>query len=95
MLYISISISISISIEKYEDTAKEFKGFNDRLKQLNSGVAALSVLMDQHKLNMTDFENEIGKKSLFSMILNEKRTLNINHVRKLSERVNVPRQTFI
>lgn len=41
---------LCISIEKYEDTAEEFKGFNDKLKQLNSGVAALSVLMDQHKL---------------------------------------------
>jgi len=86
---------LCISIEKYEDTAEEFKGFNDRLKQLNSGVAALSVLMDQHKLNTTDFENEIGKKSLVSLILNEKRPLNLNHIRKLSERFNVPPQTFI
>ena len=86
---------LCISIEKYEDTAEEFKEFNDRLKQLNSGVAALSVLMDQHKLNTTDFENEIGKKSLVSMILNEKRPLNLNHIRKLSERFNVPPQTFI
>ena len=86
---------LCVSIEKYEDTAEEFKGFNDRLKQLNSGVAALSVLMDQHKLNTTDFENEIGKKSLVSLILNEKRPLNLNHIRKLSERFNVPPQTFI
>ncbi len=86
---------LCLSIEKYEDTAEEFKGFNDKLKQLNSGVAALSVLMDQHKLNTTDFENEIGKKSLVSLILNEKRPLNLNHIRKLSERFNVPPQTFI
>lgn len=86
---------LCISIEKYENTASEFQGFNDKLKQLNSGVAALSVLMDQHKLNTTDFENEIGKKSLVSLILNEKRPLNLNHIRKLSERFNVPPQTFI
>jgi HTH-type transcriptional regulator/antitoxin HigA len=86
---------LCISIEKYEDSAEEFKGFNDRLKQLNSGVAALSVLMDQHNLNTTDFENEIGKKSLVSLILNEKRPLNLNHIRKLSERFNVPPQIFI
>ena len=83
------------SIERYENTAPEFQDFNDKLKQLNSGVAALSVLMDQHKLNTTDFENEIGKKSLVSLILNEKRPLNLNHIRKLSERFNVPPQTFI
>lgn len=86
---------LCISIEKYENTAEEFKGFNDRLKQINSGVAALSILMDQHKLNTTDFENEIGKKSIVSMILNEKRPLNLNHIRKLSERFNVPPQVFI
>jgi HTH-type transcriptional regulator/antitoxin HigA len=86
---------LCISIEKYEDTAEEFKGFNERLKQINPGVAALSVLMDQHKLNTTDFENEIGKKSFVSMILNEKRPLNLNHIRKLAERFNVPPQIFI
>lgn len=86
---------LCISIEKYEDSAEEFKGFNERLKQINSGVAALSVLMVQHKLNTTDFENEIGKKSLVSMILNEKRPLNLNHIRKLAERFNVPPQIFI
>jgi HTH-type transcriptional regulator/antitoxin HigA len=86
---------LCISIEKYEETAQQFQGFNDQLNQLNSGVAALSVLMDQHKLNTTDFENEIGKKSLVSLILNEKRPLNLNHIRKLSERFNVPPQTFI
>nr|WP_143873167.1 type II toxin-antitoxin system HigB family toxin [Catenovulum sediminis] len=86
---------LSMSIEKYENTADEFQAFNDELKQLNSGVAALSVLMDQYKLNTTDFENEIGKKSLVSMILNGKRPLNLNHIRKLSERFNLPPQTFI
>ena len=86
---------LCVSIEKYEDLAEEFADFNERLKQLNSGVAALSMLMDQHNLNTTDFENEIGKKSLVSLILNEKRPLNLNHIRKLSERFNVPAQTFI
>lgn len=86
---------LCVSIEKYEDSAEEFADFNERLKQLNSGVAALSVLMDQHNLNTTDFGNEIGKKSLVSLILNEKRPLNLNHIRKLSERFNVPAQIFI
>jgi len=86
---------LCITIEKYEDSAEEFKGFNERLKQINPGVAVLSVLMDQHKLNTTNFENEIGKKSLVSMILNEKRPLNLKHIRKLAERFNVPPQIFI
>lgn len=86
---------LCISIDKYEGSSEQFRAFNGRLKQLNSGVAALSVLMDQHRLNTTDFENEIGKKSIVSLILNEKRPLNLNHIRKLSERFNVPPQIFI
>jgi HTH-type transcriptional regulator/antitoxin HigA len=86
---------LSTSIEKYENEAEEFVEFNQRLSELNSGVAALSVLMDQHKLNTTDFRNEIGGKSLVSMILNGKRALNIGHIRRLAERFNVPVQVFV
>ncbi len=86
---------LSASIEKYENTAEEFVEFNRRLSALDSGVSALSVLMEQHSLKTTDFENEIGGKSLVSMILNGKRQLNLKHIRKLAERFNVPVQLFI
>jgi HTH-type transcriptional regulator/antitoxin HigA len=86
---------LCISIEKYEDTAEEFKAFNANLKQITPGVAALSILIDQHKLKLDDLKDEIGGKSLVSMILNEKRPLNLNHIRKLAERFHVPPQLFI
>ncbi len=86
---------LSISIEKYENTADEFIVFNQSLSEINSGISALEVLMDQHNLNTTDFENEIGGKSLVSMILNGKRALNLKHIRKLSERFHVAPQFFI
>jgi HTH-type transcriptional regulator/antitoxin HigA len=86
---------LSISIEKYEHSGSEFASFNQRLAELKSGVAALAVLMEQHHLNTSDFENEIGGKSLVSMILNGKRALNLNHIRKLSKRLSMPPQLFI
>lgn len=86
---------LCLSIEKYENTAEEFKDFNQRISEMDSGVSVLSVLMDQHKLNTTDFSHEIGGKSLVSMILNKKRPLNLGHIRKLAERFNVPPQIFI
>jgi HTH-type transcriptional regulator/antitoxin HigA len=86
---------LCISIEKYEDTAEEFTVFNKSLSEMDSGVSALSLLMDQHSLNTTDFSNEIGGKSLVSMILNNKRPLNLGHIRKLSQRFNIPAQIFI
>jgi len=85
---------LCISIEKYENNADEFLIFNQRLSQINSGISTLAILMEQHNLNTTDFENEIGGKSLVSMILNEKRSLNLNHIRKLSERFHVSPQLF-
>ena len=84
-----------ISIEKYESTADEFKVFNQSISEMDSGLSVLAVLMDQHDLNTTDFENEIGGKSLVSMILNKKRPLNLGHIRKLAARFNVPPQFFI
>jgi HTH-type transcriptional regulator/antitoxin HigA len=86
---------LCISIDKYENTADEFQAFNQNLSEMDSGVSVLAVLMDQHNLNTTDFENEIGGKSLVSMILNEKRPLNLGHIRKLAERFHVSPQLFI
>jgi HTH-type transcriptional regulator/antitoxin HigA len=86
---------LSVSIEKYESTSNDFSEFNEKLASLNSGVAALQVLMEQYELKTTDFENEIGGKSLVSMILNGKRALNLNHIRRLTARFNIPAQLLI
>ena len=86
---------LSLSIERWENASPEFAEFNAKIAALNSGVAALRVLMDQHKLNTTDFKNEIGGKSMVSMILNNKRNLSIEHIKALSNRFGVPPQVFI
>jgi HTH-type transcriptional regulator/antitoxin HigA len=86
---------LSVSIERWENQAEEFKAFDAAVEAMDSGVAMLSVLMDQHGLNTTDFKDEIGGKSMVSMILNGTRQLNLGHIRKLSERFGVPAQLFI
>ncbi|MCP6274894.1 helix-turn-helix domain-containing protein, partial [Klebsiella pneumoniae] len=76
-------------IAQYEDEAEEFAEFNDRIAALPSGVALLRVLMDQHKLTQSDFEEEIGKKSLVSRILNGTRSLTLDHMKALARRFNI------
>ena len=86
---------LSLSIERWEEESEEFSEFNAKIESLDSGISVLRVLMDQHKLNTTDFQNEIGGKSMVSMILNSKRNLSLEHVKALSNRFGVPPQLFI
>jgi len=86
---------LAVSIARWEDTAEEFSEFNNTIDSLAGGVAMLRVLKDQYHLNNTDFQDEIGGKSMVSMILNGSRSLTLSHIKKLSQRFNVPVQYFI
>lgn len=68
---------LTMKIDKYENESPEFAEFNARVASIPSGVALLRTLMDQYQLTQSDFENEIGKKSLVSRILNG-RTAHVN-----------------
>ncbi|SAF35157.1 putative DNA-binding protein [Enterobacter kobei] len=72
---------LTAKIDKYENESAEFAEFNARFASISSGVALLRTLMDQYQLTLSDFENEIGKKSLVSRILNGQRTLTLDHMR--------------
>ena len=85
---------LSSSIERWEDGAAEFVDFNTRNAALNSGVAVLRALMDQYHLNTTDFQEEIGGKSMVSMILNGSRQLNKDHIEALSRRFKISPALF-
>lgn len=86
---------LSISIEKWEEESEEFSEFNAQIESLDSGTSVLRVLMDQQGLNTTDFKNEIGGKSMVSMILNKKRKLSLEHIKALANRFSIPPQLFI
>jgi Predicted transcription regulator containing HTH domain len=81
---------LTAKIVKYENESLEFAEFNARVASIPSGDALLRTLMDQYQLTQSDFENEIGKKSLVSRILNGQRTLTLDHMRALAKRFGVP-----
>ncbi|MBD9646368.1 helix-turn-helix domain-containing protein [Pantoea sp. PNT02] len=82
-------------IEAYENTAPEFSQWNASLTALPKGVAMLGVIMDQNNLNQSDFKEEIGGKSLVSMIMKGERQLTLDHMRSLSRRFGIPVASFI
>ena len=86
---------LAAKIDKYEDTAPEFSEFNARIAGTPSGIALLRTLMDQYSLTQSDFENEIGKKSLVSRVLNGQRALTLEHMRALGKRFNLPVSAFV
>jgi len=82
-------------IEAYESKLPEVIALHERLDAMETGVSLLRVLIDQNKLTLSDFENEIGKKSMVSLILNGKRSLTLEHVRKLATRFGISPGLFI
>lgn len=87
-------ILLTHSIEAWENVSPEFEAFNQRLMQLDDGVAVLRTLIDQHQLKIDDFQNEIGSKSLVSMILNGSRQLTREHIQALSLRFGLSPSLF-
>lgn len=86
--------ALSNVIERYEDESLRFETFNLRQAGLDPAVETLKVLMDQNGLNTTDFENEIGKKSMVSQVLTGKKHLTRAHITKLAERFGVAPAIF-
>jgi len=85
---------ISRAIENYEATQKNIIAFDKEANNMAQEISVLRVLMEQHNLTLADFKNEIGSKSLVSMILNGKRNLTKEHIRKISKRFNLNPSLF-
>ncbi|WP_392387032.1 helix-turn-helix domain-containing protein [Yersinia enterocolitica] len=51
--------------------------------------------MDQHGLNQRSFKEEIGVRSLVSMILKGERKLTLDHMKALSKSFGLPVSAFI
>lgn len=92
--YVPLIEVLAASIEKWENESEEFAEFNQRINALDDGVAVLRTLMDQYQLKADDLKNEIGSKSLVSMILNGSRKLTRDHIQALSERFHVSPAVF-
>jgi len=85
---------VSKSIEKYEAALEEVIAFDKEANNTNQEISVLRVLMSQHHLTLVDFKDEIGSKSLVSMILNGKRNLTKEHIAKISKRFNLDPAAF-
>lgn len=83
------------ALQDYEETAERFKAFNQQIESLDPGIAMLRLLIDQHGLTQSDFQQEIGGKSLVSQILSGKRSLTLGHIRALSKRFGIPAAMFV
>ena len=85
---------ISRAIEKYELSQEDIANFHKEANEIDQEISVLRVLIDQHDLTLASFEDEIGSKSLVSMILHGKRSLTKEHISKLSKRFNVNPAVF-
>ncbi|NQZ09079.1 MAG: helix-turn-helix domain-containing protein [Algicola sp.] len=83
-----------LRIERYEDTAPALAAFNLRIGDMDPGASMLRLLMEQHQLKIADFGDEIGAKSVVSMITNNKRTLTAEHIKKLALRFDISPALF-
>ncbi len=85
---------LSHTINRWEESSEEFSEFNARVKEKDTPVAVLRLLMSQHKLGVADLP-EIGSKSLVSKILNERgRQLTRQHIEALSQRFQISPALF-
>ena len=92
--YLPLIELLSASIERWEHDAEEFAQFNQRVEALDDGVAVLRTLMDQYQLKADDLREEIGSRSLVSMILNGSRKLTRDHIQALSDRFHLSPAVF-
>ena len=79
--------TLAILIESYEEEQSPIENA--------TGVEVVRFLMEQNGLKQKDLVGILGTKSTVSEILNEKRPLNLHHIRLLAERFNVKPATFL
>jgi HTH-type transcriptional regulator/antitoxin HigA len=79
-----------------ETIGKLIENYEDQNRPINecSGVEALKYLMQEHNLKQGDL-TELGSQGVVSEILAGKRILNIEQIKKVSERFQVSPLVFI
>jgi len=79
--------ALAILIEHYEENRYPVKNAD--------GIKNLKFLMGQNNLKQKDLVGIIGGKSAVSEILNGKRSLHLNHIRKLAKKFHVKPASFV
>ena len=78
---------LSILIEKYEDDNYPIEAPDP--------IEAILFRMDQMDMTKKDLADILGYKSRVSEIFSKKRKLNINMIRKLHDKMNIPYESLI
>ena len=78
---------LSMLIEKYEETKYPI--------DTPDPIEAIKFRMEQMNFNNKDLEKIIGSKSRVSEILNKKRKLTLDMIRKLNEALNIPTEVLV
>jgi HTH-type transcriptional regulator/antitoxin HigA len=82
------------SVTVYESNCLKLSHFEQDIREIDSAISTLRLLIDQYSLSSSDLKEEIGSKSLVSMILSGKRSLTKDHIYRLSERFNLDPSVF-
>ena len=82
-------------ISRYEANRPDIVALRKEMESVPVGIAVLRTLMDQYNLTISDFQDEIGSKSMASRVLNGQRQLTLNHIKKLAARFGVSPALFI
>mgnify|MGYP002867529886 CR=1 FL=1 len=78
---------LSILIEKYEEENYPIEAPDP--------IEAILFRMEQMNMTKKDLADVLGYKSRVSEIFNKKRKLNINMIRKLHDKLNIPYESLI
>lgn len=85
-------------LEIYEVLVEQYEEQEDpELKNLGKDVTPVEVLrhlMDEHGLKQADLKDIFGSQSHVSEVLNKKREMNLNQIKKLSERFAISPALF-
>ena len=74
-------------IEHYEEERYQINEATD--------IEVLKFLMEQNNLKQKDLVGVLGGKSSVSEILNGKRPLNLDHIKKIAEKFHIKPTTFV
>jgi len=86
-------VLLSHAIMEYESSNEKIREFDQESREGDPSVATLRLLIDQHRLTLSDLP-EIGHKSLVSKILSGERNLTRTHIAKLSKRFHIDPALF-
>ncbi len=78
---------LSLLVEKYEDEHFPI--------DLPDPVEAIKFRMEQMGMTQTDFANVVGQKSRASEVLNRKRKLSLDMIRRLHQQWRIPTEVLV